>query len=114
MPKLLNVTTGNVIAENVERADGLWRRMVGLIPYRQIGPEDGMWFDNCSAIHTIAMHERIDVIFLDKGNRVLRIEHSVGSFRFAVVCAGAHSVVELGEARTKMRDLLAGDKLALE
>jgi uncharacterized protein len=113
MPKLVNMTTGSVIAENVERANGLWRRMVGLIPCGQIGPEDGMWFDNCSAIHTIAMRERIDVVFLDAGNRVLRIDHSVRSFRFVVLCPGARTVVELGEARTKIRDLLAGDRLAL-
>ena len=114
MARLLNITTGSVIAGNVERAEGLWRRMMGLIPYRKIGPDDGMWFDNCSAVHTIAMRERIDVIFLDKGGRVLRIEHSVAGFRLALTCAGARTVVELGEAKSRIRDLLAGDKLVLQ
>jgi uncharacterized membrane protein (UPF0127 family) len=114
MSALRNVTTGKILARNVLRAEGLLERMLGFIPRSNIPPDDGLWFENCSAIHTVGMRNRIDVIFLDKSNRVIRVERSVPRYRLAITCLGAHTVVELGEANGAGRDLLAGDELALE
>ncbi len=114
MPRLINVTTGSVVARNVQKADSWWKRLAGFIPYGEIRPDDGLWFDNCSAIHTMWMRSRIDVIFLAQDNRIASIHHSVPQYRLAVVCSGARAVVELGEAPLEGRDLLVGDQLALE
>jgi uncharacterized protein len=114
MPTLWNVTTGSIVARNVSRADGFFHRMFGFIPRARVFPDDGLWFDRCAAVHTMGMRSRIDVIFLDKFRRVLRVERSVPQFRVALACRGAAAVVELGEAPVEGRDLLAGDELALE
>ena len=113
MPALKNVTTGEIIAANVQRANGFWRRLVGFISSNSVRPDDGLWYDNCSAIHTMGMKERIDVVFLDRNCRVIRVERAIPRFRFAVTL-GARAVVELGEATLQGRDLLTGDELALE
>lgn len=113
MPALKNLTTGEIIAANVQRANGFWRRLVGFISSNRVRPDDGLWYDNCSAIHTMGMKERIDVVFLDRNFRVIRIERAIPRFRFAITC-GARAVVELGEATLQGRDLLTGDELALE
>lgn len=113
MPVLKNVTTGEIIAANVQRANGFWSRLVGFITKSNVRPDDGLWYDNCSAIHTIGMKERIDVVFLDRNQRVMRVERAIPRHRFAVTY-GARSVVELGEATLQGRDLLTGDELALE
>jgi uncharacterized membrane protein (UPF0127 family) len=114
MATLKNVTTGTIIARNVVRAERLLDRMLGFISRKYVSPDDGLWFDRCSVIHTVGMRSRIDVIFLDKSRRVLRIDRSVPQFRLAVTCPGAKAVVELGESPVDGRDLLAGDELALE
>lgn len=114
MARLRNLRTGNVVAEDVEKADSLWRRFTGFLAYGKIRPDQGLWFDNCSAIHTIGMRERIDAVFLAKGDRVMRIDYSVAPNRFAVICAGARAVIELGAAPAERRDILVGDLLALE
>lgn len=80
----------------------------------QIRADDGLWFDRCNVIHTIGMRARIDAIFLSKDHRVMQIRYSVPRHRFAVGCRGAHAVVELGAAFPARRDLLIGDRLALE
>lgn len=113
MGTLINVTTGEILARNVLRAE-LWHRLVGFLPRSKIPPDDGLWFDKCATIHTIGMRRRIDVIFLDGSSRVLRIERSVRRFRLAVACPGGRAVVELGEAPLGERDLLVGDQLALQ
>jgi uncharacterized membrane protein (UPF0127 family) len=103
-----------VVAGDVERADSLWRRFTGLLTYGKIGPDRGLWFDNCSAIHTIGMRERIDAVFLATDGRIMRVNYSVPPYRLAIICAGARSVVELGAVPAEQRDLLVGDPLALE
>lgn len=112
--RLRNVTTGQVIAENVQFADTWWKRFAGLIPKREVLPDDGLWFRDCWAIHTIGMRARIDVIFLDDEMRVMSTRRSVPLNRLLVSCLGARSVVELGAGALEGRDVLTGDRLALE
>lgn len=114
MALLRNLRTGNIVAGDVEKANSLWLRFTGFLSYGKIRPDQGLWFDKCSAIHTIGMRERIDVVFLAKDDRVMRIDYSVLPYRLAVMCAGARTVIELGAAPAKRRDLLVGDPLALE
>ena len=114
MAVLLNATTGQIIAENVQYADTWWRRLAGFIPRREIEPDDGLWFRDCWAIHTLGMRARIDVIFLDEHARVMRTRRDVKLQRPFVSCFGACNVVELGAGALDGRDLLAGDKLRLE
>lgn len=113
MPKLRNVTTGEVIAENVRVADGWWERFAGLIPRGDVGPDEGLWFRDCWAIHTLLMRAKIDVIFLDDEERVVRTVARVRRNRPAVACLGARNVVELGAGALEGRDLLPGDRLEL-
>jgi uncharacterized protein len=113
MAVLKNVTTGEIIAQNVDKVKGFWRRLIGFIPYETIRHDDGLWFDNCGTIHTIGMRKPIDVVFLDRHRRVMRVERAIPRNRLAVSCVGAYSVIELGDATLEGRDLLAGDELAL-
>ena len=112
--RLRNLRTGNVVAEDVKKADSLWLRFTGFLTCGKIGPDQGLWFDNCSAIHTIGMRERIDAVFLAKDHRVMRVNYSVPPYRLVVICGGARAVIELGAAPAERRDLLVGDVLALE
>ena len=112
--RLRNATTGQIIAENVEYADTWWKRFAGFIPKREILPDDGLWFRDCWAIHTLGMRAKIDVIFLDDNRRVLKTARSVALNRPLVTCFGARSVVELGAGALDGRDVLAGDQLTLE
>lgn len=114
MPLLRNLTTGEILAANVHLARSWWERTAGFLPKRHVDPDDGLWFSDCWAIHTLGMRAAIDVIFLDGGDRVMRTARQVPQHRIAVTCPGARSVVELGAGALEGRDLLAGDRLALE
>lgn len=111
---LRNATTGEILAANVRYADSWWARLAGFIPRRVIAPDDGLWFRNCWVIHTLGMRARIDLIFLDGENRILRTQRRVRLNHPAIGCAGARNVIELGAGALEGRDLLAGDRLALE
>ena len=114
MAHLRNLTKGSIVADNVARADSLWQRLAGLLGRRSIEPDDGLWFDNCYAIHTVGMRSRVDVVFLTKDQRVMHVRYSVPRYSIAVGCLGAQTVVELGEAPEGKRDIAIGDELSLE
>ncbi len=113
MPKLCNVTTGEVIAANVRYAQTWWERLTGLMSKHVVEPDEGLWFSDCWAIHTLLMRARIDVIFLDAEKRVMRTLAGVRRNRPALACFGARNVVELGAGALEGRDLLPGDRLEL-
>jgi uncharacterized membrane protein (UPF0127 family) len=52
---LRNATTGAVIATRVDRATTFLERTVGLRARPRVRPDEGLWFDNCSAINTLGM-----------------------------------------------------------
>lgn len=114
MPQLRNATTGEVIAEDVKVAATWWERFAGLIPRKSVDPDEGLWFRDCWAIHTLLMKTAIDVIFVDHQERVLRTRARVKRNRFAVACFGATGVVELGPGALEGRDVLPGDRLELK
>lgn len=114
MPCLKNKTTGQIIAEKVRYADSFWERFAGFIPRAQIDPDEGLWFRDCWAIHTLCMRAMIDVIFLDASGRVVRKQCSVPRQRLAIACPGARDVIELGTGALDSRDILVGDRLELE
>ncbi|HET6894924.1 MAG TPA: DUF192 domain-containing protein [Candidatus Baltobacteraceae bacterium] len=114
MAILKNVTTGEIIAERVRFADSWWERLAGFIPKGVVEPDEGLWFRDCWAIHTMCMRARIDVIFLDQKGCVMRTDREVRLNRPVIACPGARSVVELGAGALEGRDLLVGDRLELQ
>lgn len=111
---LKNATTSQVIAERVRYADSWWERLAGFIPRGAVDPDEGLWFRDCWAIHTLGMRAHIDVIFLDRDNRVVKTQRSVPLHHPFISCVGARAVVELGAGALDGRDVLAGDRLVLE
>jgi uncharacterized membrane protein (UPF0127 family) len=110
---LRNANTGQIIATRIGRAATFVERAVGLLGRPSLRPDEGIWLDKCSAIHTVGMRSAIDVIFLDGEQKVVRVCPGVGTFRWAVVCPQARSVVELGPGALKLTDILIGDRLEL-
>lgn len=113
MPVLKNATTGEILAEHVRYADSWWDRLAGFIPKSIVQPDEGLWFRDCWAIHTMCMRAHIDVIFLDAQACVVRTDRGVRLNRPLVACPGARNVVELGAGALDGRDLLVGDRLEL-
>ena len=114
MGVLRNVTSGIVIATNVRYARSWWERMAGFIPYGSLTPNDGLWFANCWAIHTLGMRAAIDVLFLDERDCVLHADPQVRTGRAMVAFVHARSVIELGCGALRGSSVMLGDHLCLE
>jgi uncharacterized membrane protein (UPF0127 family) len=114
MHGLRNARNGALLATRVGCAKNPWERGIGLLLHASVKADEGLWIDHCAAIHTMGMRASIDVYFLDKSGRVLKISEMVAPNRLLLACRGAACVVELGAQDAEKRDIVVGDQLILE
>lgn len=110
-PVLVNLTRGRVLARRLAYAETFWKRLVGLMGRRALGPEEALIIVPCPSIHTFFMRFPIDVAFLDREWRVLRIVHALAPFRWSGVVSHAHYAVELPAYRLRNSGCQEGDVL---
>jgi len=87
-----------------------WKRLVGLMGRRSVAGVQ-LLFPRCTSIHTCFMRVPIDVIFLDRSSKVVRIAPDVRPWRLVFGGAGAESVLEATTGFAAERQLAVGDKL---
>ncbi len=94
----------------VRVADWFVTRALGLLVAAPLGPAEGLLISPCASIHTIGMRYPIDVVFVDREARVLRVCAQVraGRMRFA---PGARGVLELRSGSAARYGLAPGVRL---
>lgn len=92
---LRDARTGATLVPKVKRAASAIERTVGFLGRRSIGDEEALWFDRCSAVHTMGMRVPIDVVFLDSSGVVLRVVSPAVPWHPWIAARGARSVLEL-------------------
>jgi uncharacterized membrane protein (UPF0127 family) len=97
---------------HVHRATSIVERFAGLIGRPPLGPAEGWLFERCDAVHTFAMRVPIDVVFLDRSGRVLRIAEHLAPWRIAWR-PGAHAVLETAAGTTRRLGIVPGRVLTL-
>lgn len=108
-----NETRNAVIAERADIADSSKKRKTGLLKHNCLEPGDGLWLVPCEAVHTIGMKFPIDILFLDKKRRVVKVRSNVGRWRMTGSLR-AHSVLELPAGTAEASGTQCGDQLELE
>src|ERR1700691_5634943 len=106
--RVSNVTRGTVLATRLEVADSGPKRNKGLLGRKGLADGEGLWITPCESVHTFFMQFPIDLVYLDRKNRVRKLCNSVPAWRISV-CLSAHSILELpcGTIRNTMTQ--AGD-----
>lgn len=108
-----NVTRLSVLATRLEVAGRTKSRRTGLLGRSELKREEGLWIIPCEAVHTFGMRFPIDLIFLDKKNRVKKQLRSVTPWRISV-CFSAHSVLELAQGTILDTQTKPGDAIAFK
>jgi uncharacterized membrane protein (UPF0127 family) len=113
MPRIVNETRGTVVAEDVRVADGIWSRFWGLMGRRNLPEGGGLLLRPSSSIHTAFMRFPIDVVFVDRELRVVKVVPEMRPFRVAIAFGGAHSALELNAGAAAKARVETDDQLAL-
>ena len=112
MGKLLNKTRGDVVLlSQLEMADSFWRRAVGLLGRSPLPDGVGLWIRPCGSVHTFGMRFALDLIFLDRADRVVRVARNVRPWRVVWGGADAVSVLELRAGQRSSLSVEVGDQL---
>lgn len=105
-----NATRQTLLARRMDLAHRGPKRRKGLLGRDRLLPGEGMWIVPCEAVHTFGMQFAIDLVYLNRRQRVIKVKSNVAPWRLSG-CLVAHSVIELpagtvATTRTSPGDLL--------
>jgi len=89
-----NAETGAPLLENVAAAFSWAARARGLLGRPPPPPGAGWWLRPCGAIHTWGMRYPLDIAFLDRDERVVRVVRALSPWRAAGGGPSAYSALE--------------------
>lgn len=108
-----NQTQDTTLADRADIADTATARNRGLLKRAGLAPGEGLWIVPCEGVHTIGMKFPIDVVFLSKKRKVLKIRREMKKWRMAL-CLRGHSVLELPAGTCALARTTVGDQLEIE
>ena len=111
--RVLNTTRGVVLGDAVDIADTSAKRRTGLLKHSALEDGHGLWIVPCEAVHTFGMKFPIDVAFLNRKQRVVKVRRDMVKRRMAF-CLTAHSVLELPAGTLERTGTQPNDQLEFE
>ena len=109
--QIFNKTKNTILAKRAVIADTFLERMIGLLNRKSLALDEALIITACQSIHTFFMRFSIDVIFIDKAQRVVGIIEGIKPFRLSPVFWKACWAVEvhsgtIASSKTSVGDLL--------
>ncbi len=104
--RLVEAESGRVIAAEVEVAKSSWARFMGLMGRTSMPPGTALWIEPCNSIHMFFMSFAIDVLFLDRQQRVRKVMLNLKPWRISPIVFGARTTVELPAGTLADRSLV--------
>jgi uncharacterized protein len=104
---------GDVVCERCEVPRSSFARMRGLLGRTSLEPGSGMLIDAAPSVHMFFMRFPIDVVFLDRDWKVVRVVHALKPWRVAGA-RRAVAALELPAGAAGEAGLVEGDVLVLE
>ena len=102
-----------MLGEAIDVADTSAKRRTGLLKHTALPAGTGLWIAPCEAVHTFGMKFPIDVVFLSKARKVLKIRKDMPKRRIAMSLR-AYSVLELPVGVLESTGTVPGDQLEFD
>lgn len=90
---------GICVASRIQTAASFTPRFIGLLNRRYLEDSEGLLLRPGGSIHTFGMRFGIDVLFLDRQMRILKIVRRLQPWRFALAPRKTRSVLEIASGR---------------
>ena len=107
---LRNARTNGTVAARLLPAFDAASRNTGLLNHTALEPGEAMLIAPSNAVHTCFMRFPIDLLFVGKDGRVLKIREAVPAWRMSA-CLRGHAVIEMAAHSVRSIDLRVGDQL---
>ncbi len=93
--RVINRTRDVLLADTVIMADSFIPRLVGLLGRLGLPPGWCLVLKPCRSVHTMFMSFPIDILFVNRDDRVVKMVHSMPPFRFSPIVRESCLAVEL-------------------
>lgn len=103
-----------LLFDSVKTADNFFEKAFGLIFKKEPHHGEGLLFNECKSIQTLWMRFAVDVVFLDKDNKILSLFAGLKPFRMTPFIKGASKALELRKDSIKNLNLKIGDRLLFQ
>ncbi len=119
MMRAINRTRGTVLCEHLEGAGGLVGHSRGLLGRDRLAEGHGMLFvagrfAPFMWMHMLFIRFAIDIVFLDRDGRVLKIDRELQPWRLSSLVIGARRALELPAGAAHERHTEPGDLIVIE
>src|SRR6202158_358959 len=95
MVRVVNRSRGEVLAERAELANSFWTRFWGLMGRSELPPGTGLVLQPGGGIHMWFMRIPLDVVHVDKQDRVTHVLRGIKPWRFGPLFVGGKWAIEL-------------------
>ena len=117
--RAFNRTRNSVLCARLEDAGGLRGQSRGLLGRDGIADGDGMLFVNGRFnpfmwMHMFFMKFAIDIVFLDRHDRVIRIDRELKPWRVSSLVFGARKALEIRAGAAQRSGAAPGDQIEFE
>jgi uncharacterized protein len=114
-----NQTRGTVLCSRAMLAHSFRDRTRGLLGRRRLNPDEGMLIEADRFLplmwmHTFFMTFPIDIVFLGRGDVVMKIQASLKPWRLSAIVFGARKAIELSAGVTIEAKTAVGDFISLK
>ncbi|MBV9171212.1 MAG: DUF192 domain-containing protein [Chloroflexi bacterium] len=93
--RVINRTRNTILAERAELATSHWSRFWGLMGRRDLPPGSGLVLQPGGGIHMWFMRFPLDVVHVDKRDRVTHVLRGIKPWRFGPLFVGGKRAIEL-------------------
>jgi uncharacterized membrane protein (UPF0127 family) len=100
-------------ALRVLRADSFRSRLLGLLALPRLQPGEALVLKPCASVHTFFMGYAIDVVYLDRDDRVIKVVPALAPWR-ASACLGARATLELAAGEAERLQLRPGLRIGAD
>ena len=113
MKRIVIKKNSQIITDNAHCADNFFTRFKGLMFVKGIDDNYALHITPCNQIHMLNMRFALDVIYLDKDNRIVTVDENVQPGRICKTVKQSKSVIEMKAGAAEKFGIRQGDILEI-
>ena len=107
--RAFNRDSGRELARNLSVAKTVFSRAKGLLGRKALPHGEGLLIKPCKGVHTFLMKFPIDVVFLDKQNRIIATVTNLLPQRMTKMLLSSYCVIELPSGTVQASGTVIGN-----
>lgn len=111
--KLINSDGNSILADEIRPAKTFFSRLKGLMFRKKLKEGEALLLEPCNMVHTFFMRFPLDIVFLDRGMKVVYIIENMEPWKCSPMVKGCRSIIELPSGAVCKSGVRPGDILEL-